>query len=210
MRPLDITSMLVMVKRRAEEGLGEQRDELLGSPTIQYVGDTAPSRSGTTVTVRLETSALLVIYRGARRTRTLRSGRFRLYGSVPVPFRNFFNPLDGRWTGRSTPVMTVKSTAVTAVKTVGRVSTISESSQAPKVLKCNHHYFISPSCHPIYTSLRATGDSCRSQKKPSPLMRSMVESAAPSSLLGPPHPYVGTQPPPSQRPSLLCNCFRRA
>ena len=148
--------------------------------------------------------------RGARRTRTLRSGRFRLYGSVPVPFRNFFNPLDGRWTGRSTPVMTVKSTAVTAVKTVGRVSTISESSQAPKVLKCNHHYFISPSCHPIYTSLRATGDSCRSQKKPSPLMRSMVESAAPSSLLGPPHPYVGTQPPPSQRPSLLCNCFRRA
>ena len=69
-----------------------------------------------------------------------------------------------------------------AIKTVGQVSTLSKSSQALKVLKHNHHYFISPSCHPIYTSLCATGDLRWSQKKPSPSSGTLLFTGATTSL----------------------------
>ena len=46
------------------------------------------------------------LIRDVHRTRTPPSGRFRTTVAVPVPFRVYFKYkyLDGRWTGRSTPV----------------------------------------------------------------------------------------------------------
>jgi len=58
--------------------------------------------------------------RGAHRTRTSRAGRFRTTVAVPVPFQGCLNHLNGRWTDGLGPSKTVKSTSVTAVKTVGR------------------------------------------------------------------------------------------
>jgi len=99
--------------------------------------------------------------RGARRNRTSRSGRYRLYRSVPITVPDFFDLLDGRWTDGLCPSMPVQSTAVMAIKTAIKYLRIfpgpeTRSSLCSSIQEFNVHPLcrLSTNAFPIHTNHR--------------------------------------------------------